>query len=358
MGLRTLVSLGYLHVLMQAEDWAFCREALRRHSRTFAIPIAMLTPLLERAITCSYLLCRIADTIEDTPDWGGDAKRQLYRALQDAVDGDCPASAFVTIVAGCEGGDPDERGLLLGLPAVLRVFGELPERMRQICRTGIGELIGGMMIYSRRREGPDGIRCVSSEGDLERYCYFVAGVIGGLLTEAFLEDLGEVADAAANAMRAHAEQFGAGLQMVNILRDLRVDLSRGVCFVPRTLLDAAGLSPKSLAEPTREPAVRAMLGTLFDRARTHLDSAFAYTLAIPASATAIRRFCLVPLWLAVATLELCRTDPGLLRSSQSVKLSRQRIGELINECLAACGDDAQLRESFALLDAASPVEAA
>jgi farnesyl-diphosphate farnesyltransferase len=71
---------------MQAEDWAFCRESLKRHSRTFAIPIAMLTPQLERAITCSYLLCRIADTVEDTAEWDTPTKRRLFRALQDCFE--------------------------------------------------------------------------------------------------------------------------------------------------------------------------------------------------------------------------------------------------------------------------------
>ncbi len=342
---------------MQVEDWAFCRESLQRHSRTFAIPIAMLTPELERAITCSYILCRIADTVEDTPDWATADKQRLFRALQDCFVEPRAEQVFVEHLGAMPGGDPSERALLQGLPRVMRVFRSLPKRLREPCTDGIVELIGGMMVYAYRRPGSDGVRCLTSSADLDRYCYFVAGVIGTLLTESFVAELADVGPRAATALRANAEQFGAGLQLVNILRDLSTDLQRRVCYVPRTSLAAEGLTPDQLCAPEHRGAARRVLLPLFERARGHLDAAFEYTLAIPATAPEVRRFCLVPLWLAVATLEMCRTDEALLSPGERVKLSRTRVVELINECVSACGDDARLREFYAALDA-PPVEAA
>jgi farnesyl-diphosphate farnesyltransferase len=343
---------------MFADDWTFCRDALERHSRTFAIPISLLPPPLEKTVTCAYLLCRIADTVEDTPEWDGAPKQGLYRALQDALQDETRCDEFCASVEGLSGGDPAERSLLLGLPRVLRVFAELPQALQEICRERVDELIGGMMIYSRRRAGADGVRCIESMPDLERYCYFVAGVIGRLLTEAFVFTLQDVPERQLRVLRATAEQFGAGLQMVNILRDLRADLQRGVCFVPRSLFDRAGIAPAQLCNPDHAHGVHGMLGELFVRARTHLDAAFEYTLAIPNAAPAIRNFCLVPLWLAVATLELCRSEPGLLTLETPVKLSRERVMELIKECVSASSDDRRLRESFELLDGFAPLGAA
>src|SRR5690606_22415300 len=43
----------------------FAREILPSASRTFAISIRMLPGVLGRAVLASYLICRIADTIED-----------------------------------------------------------------------------------------------------------------------------------------------------------------------------------------------------------------------------------------------------------------------------------------------------
>src|SRR5262249_44344187 len=49
------------------DDWAFCKQSLEAVSRTFSKPIAMLPAPLEAAVTCGYLLCRVADTVEDHP---------------------------------------------------------------------------------------------------------------------------------------------------------------------------------------------------------------------------------------------------------------------------------------------------
>jgi farnesyl-diphosphate farnesyltransferase len=343
---------------MFADDWTFCREALERHSRTFAIPIRLLPPPLEQAVTCSYLLCRIADTVEDTPEWESNQKQALYRLLQDAIDGESGCEAFCATVEGLPGGDPAERLLLLGLGRVLNALTDLPEGLLRVCRDRVGELIGGMMIFSRRRVGSDGLRCLDSMPDLERYCYFVAGVIGRLLTESFVFTLGDVPERSLRVLRATAEQFGAGLQLVNILRDLRADFQRGVCFVPRTSFERAGVTPMELCNPEHAADVHSLLGELFVKARAHLDAAFEYTLAIPVSAPAIRHFCLVPLWLAVATLELCRSNPALLTLETPVKLSRERVMELIQQCVSASSDERKLRESFRSLDGIAPLGAA
>src|SRR5690348_16028171 len=56
---------------------AFCRRMLPRVSRTFALNIPVLPAPLDIVVTVAYLLCRIADTIED--ESGADAAE---RALQ------------------------------------------------------------------------------------------------------------------------------------------------------------------------------------------------------------------------------------------------------------------------------------
>ena len=48
-------------------DARFQQWMLRRVSRTFALTIPQLPATLHRAVANAYLLCRIADTIEDDP---------------------------------------------------------------------------------------------------------------------------------------------------------------------------------------------------------------------------------------------------------------------------------------------------
>lgn len=334
----------------QKLDWGFCKQALQRYSRTFAVPISLLPDRLERLVTCAYLLCRIADTIEDTKEWPRAVRETLYRAFLDTLEGAAPED-FVRAVREA-GGAPEESELLLGIERVLRIFHEVPQPLRQICAAWVGELTRGMAIYSQRRPGPDGVHCLLSEADLQRYCFYVAGAIGHLLTEAFLSELPQLDLARTRVLRAEAERFGTGLQLVNILRDIRSDLERDACFIPRTTLLAVGLGPRDLADHSKERLARSALLPLFDVAQENLDGAFEYTLALPPEHAEIRNFCLVPLWLAVATLNLCRRDPRLLASSERVKLERSEVQRLVASAIALSRDDSALRREYQKLKAA------
>ena len=85
--------------------------------------------------------------------------------------------------------------------------------------------------------------------DLDSYCYYVAGVVGEMLTELFCGYSPAVA-AAAGALRDLAPSFGQGLQMTNILKDFWEDRSRGACWLPQEVfarhgVDLAQLTPQS-----------------------------------------------------------------------------------------------------------------
>src|SRR5689334_25416338 len=59
----------------------FCREILPAVSRTFSISIRLLPGELGAAIRCAYLICRIADTIEDERTFSAEEKASLFDAL-------------------------------------------------------------------------------------------------------------------------------------------------------------------------------------------------------------------------------------------------------------------------------------
>src|SRR5277367_391363 len=50
-----------------SSDEVYQDQILPHVSRTFALTIPQLPLRLRTAVTCAYLLCRIADTIEDEP---------------------------------------------------------------------------------------------------------------------------------------------------------------------------------------------------------------------------------------------------------------------------------------------------
>jgi phytoene/squalene synthetase/2-polyprenyl-6-methoxyphenol hydroxylase-like FAD-dependent oxidoreductase len=332
------------HVVPDADDWAYCRRSLNEVSRTFSIPIARLPERLGAAVTCSYLLCRVADTIEDHPGISLDRRDRLFALFLDVLNGSGDPRALADLVPPDGGVDPELR-LVRGLPAVMRVFRAQPRETQDRCASWMAEMARGMQLYAHRPAGPDGMTSLLTISDLERYCYFVAGTVGRFLTELFILEIGP-AQARADALRERAEPFGVGLQLVNIVKDVTDDHRRGICFVPQSVCSAQGLSASRLLEPAvRERAHRAV-APLFDLARERLDEGLAYTLAVPPSQTQIRLFCILPLCIAVRTLVVARGSDAVFDAQSPVKISRADLAKIVADGTAAAGDDAALRHQY------------
>ncbi len=330
------------------DHWAFCWQSLVAVSRTFSRPIEMLPAELRVATTCGYLLCRIADTIEDDGALPMARRDALFSALLDVLENGAPPERFTRLTDELRGRDA-EIELAANLDRVLGVFERLPATMQQVCVQWVGEMVRGMSLFGHRRQSSEGVVALTTLADLERYCYFVAGTVGQLLTGLFCAALPEIDAERAARMRRHAESFGLGLQMVNIIKDQTDDLERGWCFIPRTLWEAQGLRPAEMVESNHRAQAHAAVAPVFERARALLDDALEYTLAIPASATGVRLFCLLPLWMAARTLVHAEGNDAMFQPGQPVKISRDEVMNLIGAASANVGDDAALRAHYAAL---------
>src|SRR3954463_12750018 len=79
---------------MTEADWAYCEQALIDVSRTFSKPIELLPPPLRVALTCGYLLCRVADTVEDHEQLGSREREALLSAFIAVLDGEQSPESF------------------------------------------------------------------------------------------------------------------------------------------------------------------------------------------------------------------------------------------------------------------------
>jgi len=332
-------------------SWTFCDTLLGEVSRTFAIPIRALRPELRRAVTIGYLLCRIVDTVEDEADMPADLRDGLYDAFLKVLRGQATAPHFTEgfeQAVRCEPELPDH-ALSLGLHHVMAVFDTLPPNHQASLRAWVEEMAHGMRLYSHRRPGPDGLTALLTLGDLERYCYFVAGTVGHLLTELFLDTLTDCSAERQRALKANAEAFGLGLQLTNILKDITDDRAREVSFIPRDVCDAAEIAVGDLLASDQRSRAHAALVPVFERASEALDGAFAYSIAIPPEARDVRLFCLLPLWMAVATLEHARDNDAQFDPGRPVKIDRQTVAEVIRVCTSMAADDDALRAGYVAL---------
>lgn len=334
-------------------DWEYCKEALGEVSRTFARPIALLGGELEVVVSLGYLLCRVADTVEDHTAVRSEERDRLFGLFLGVLERGEDAGEFARAFEQIPGQDA-ELDLARNLPRVMRVFASLSEPMQDATVRWVSEMARGMSLYTHRRAGQDGLVALETVQDLERYCYYVAGTVGHFLTDVFLLKLGDQASPElALALRKDAEDFAAGLQLVNILKDVTDDRARGWSFVPRTATADRGLSVLELVDPAQRNVAHAAVSPLFDIARSKLEGALRYTLTIPAGQTGMRLFCLLPLWMAARTLVVARGNDAMFNPTTPVKISREEVESIVAECVQHAGDDAYLRSRWAQLWAAS-----
>ncbi len=333
----------------EGDDWVYCREALVAVSRTFSKPIQMLPAELERAVTCGYLLCRIADTIEDHPNVPRAQKDMLFGRLLEILERGAPPRGLSLAFEDIEGDDA-ELSLARSMPRVMRVFWSLPEAMQSIVSRWVAEMSRGMSLYTHREPGEDGFVALYTTEDLERYCYYVAGTVGHMLTELFAHALGDRLSKAERAeLRHHSESFGAGLQLVNILKDVTDDRQRRWSFVPRSACERAGISIETLTEPSVRHKAHLAVAPLLDIAEDKLERALRYALLLPKEQRGMRLFCLLPLWMAALTLVHARGNDAMFTEGEEVKISRKAVERVIAECMQHVSDDDALRARYRAL---------
>ena len=303
----------------------FGRELLPAVSRTFALSIRVLPGTLGRAVLAAYLLCRIADTLEDEPTLPAASKAQLLDELARCFDDPTLADAFPRLVANLTGHAAHVR-LTQHADLVFVLHRSLPIATQIHVRRWVGEMIGGMrkfvLLY------PHGIRIQSVE-EYREYCYYVAGTVGYLLTDLWHEHVPSVGDRQYAVLREKCRAFAEALQTVNILKDVATDAEQeNSIYIPEDLLRQHGSSHATILSPERLLGTRQALATLVQLAWHDLEGARSYLLLIPRRAVPIRLFCVLPLLFAYATLrDLTRTPQSLARR-EVVKISRREVKSL------------------------------
>jgi farnesyl-diphosphate farnesyltransferase len=322
------------------EALAFAEFALNRVSRTFALNIKVLPRPLRDQVLHAYLYCRMADTIEDDPALPPSEKRLLLNAFAGLFNSpDADFAAFPPLLPDSWRHSEDwEKILLARAPVVLGAFRAFPAEPRAAIARCVTEMCAGMADFAANKK-------IETVDRLDRYCYYVAGTVGIMLCDLFI-DFAKIPAARAARMRALCVSFGLGLQLTNILKDLRDDSERGVSWLPADLLAAEGLTPSVFFLPANRAAARRVCARLFDKTRAHLEEALEYTCVIPRFQRRLRLFCLWPLFMAAETLALLANNTDALLDGVRVKITRARVARILLRTRFLYLSNALLRNEF------------
>jgi len=176
-----------------------CEQVTRTQARNFSYGIRLLPGDKRRALSAVYALARRVDDI-------GDGTLPAADKLAALADARSQVAAVGERGAAAAGGDP-----------VLVALADAAGRFA-IPLGAFGDLIDGCEADVR------GV-AYSTFGELEHYCRCVAGSIGRL-------SLGVFGTSSMSRAAPLADDLGVALQLTNILRDIREDLSNGRVYLP------------------------------------------------------------------------------------------------------------------------------
>ncbi|MBD3225040.1 MAG: hypothetical protein GF313_09950 [Caldithrix sp.] len=303
----------------------YCLNVLPQVSRTFAPTIRLLPKGLNVPVTVAYLLCRIADTIEDSADLSLEQKRiflngymQLFENInQNNLD------TFMDMISVIPKQTPDEN-LAHNLERVWAVYTSFSETTRKHIGRWVVEMSKGMHKYAQSTRKKR-FTFLKTMQELDEYTYYVAGTVGYLLTELFSHYSKKITPPLKGRLELFAESFGKGLQLVNIIRDMSTDIRRGQSYIPDELLRKYKLSRETIYEKDYQDQVQEMFNELIISAVKHLDKALNYIVLIPKNESRIRLFCMLPLFWAMRTLQKIQENTLALLNSDKIKIPRTTI---------------------------------
>lgn len=325
-------------------DEDFQSAMLQGVSRTFALTIPQLPPALCRVVSNAYLLCRIVDTIEDEPVLSAAQKAYFCQQFLKTLRGEGAAERFSRQLGASLSSQttPAEHELIRNIPRVIRITRSFSEAQREALERCVGTMAEGMGQFQLRGE-KHGLQSLE---DLNQYCYYVAGVVGQMLTSLFCLCSAQIAKNH-DTLMALSVSFGQGLQMTNILKDVWEDYQRGACWLPRKIFAEEGFDLGDVTKARNREEFERGVQRLIGIAHGHLRNALAYTLLIPKQETGIRNFCLWAIGLAVLTLRKINNRLDYTAGSQ-VKISRLSVQATILATRLTLQNDALLKLLFDL----------
>ncbi len=284
----------------------FYQRHLDRVSRSFAYCIARLNGELRDWVGLSYLMCRILDTIEDSKWFSAKQQEMIFNQFELFITRPFDKSLHQSWIQNFSQKLPEGERLLIESSAVcFEDFQNLPAMVREKLQRTLLNMKKGMLYFIKKNSAQGGLR-LKTLCEVNQYCFFVAGIVGELLT-GLLGDFrkGQAAGLATIQttvpLTANAYHFGLFLQKINLLKDQQQDEKDGRFLVPSRI-------------------------ELQESLLNNANGAFAYLESIPVNEKGYRLFCAWSLFLGLSSL------PWINKSF--ILVNAQKIAEKIPKLVA------------------------
>lgn len=289
------------------------RDVLKGVSRSFYLSLRLPPAPMRRPAGIAYLLARTSDTIADSATIPAAERLGLLEDFSSQVSGAGDARPFPSDLINATP-DPREKLLLECHGGILAALQGLGNGAVPLIREVLGTIISGQKLDLARFGNPGKLTALSTSAELDDYTWRVAGCVGAFWTKLGFETLGEnFSKSDSVSLLADGIEYGKGLQLVNVLRDLPKDLGDGRCYLP-------------VSDPTDRSELMAAFSKWRETACGKMASGLRYAAALRSKR--LRVASALPAMLGLETLKLL--DGADFADLQAgIKVPRRRVYSLM-----------------------------
>ena len=312
---------------------------LRSVSRSFYLSIRFLPRKLRDPVALAYLLARATDTIADTTDVDAAIRLTELSRLAALIQGENVAESFVDFAT--RQSNPAERALIEAVPHCLAWLRTIAPDERDEISKVLAQINEGQSLDVQRFADAKRVVALETAADLDRYTYLVAGCVGEFWTNICFLHVAEFSTKQREEMVRLGVQYGKGLQLINILRDLGGDIASGRCYLPAQELQSLGVMPHDLSRDGAR--AQPVVARWRERAEQGIAAGVEYACAI--RPWRVRLATALPALIGARTLALIR-DAGAEIFDMKIKVQRTEVRRILLSMVATLASASAIRAMF------------
>lgn len=275
-----------------------CYKYLNQTSRSFAAVIEALDGEMRHAVCIFYLVLRALDTVEDDMTISVEKKIPLLHNFHSFLYE--PEWRYM------ESKEKD-RQVLEDFPTISLEFRNLAEKYQTVIADICRKMGMGMAEFLEKH--------VTSEQEWDKYCHYVAGLVGIGLSRLF--SASEFEDPLVGEDVERANSMGLFLQKTNIIRDYLEDQREGREFWPQEVWSRYVKKLGDFAKPENIDVAVQCLNELITNALHHIPDVITYLSRLRNQS--VFNFCAIPQVMAIATLAACYNNQQVFKGVVKIR---------------------------------------
>jgi farnesyl-diphosphate farnesyltransferase len=304
------------------------KPIIKKVSRSFYLSLKILPKKIRNTITLAYLLARAADTIADTQIYDSIKRKKWLEFVKKEIDQPYHQSSKLwNEFQNDQTGNtdiPQEKALLDFLPHLTGVLPHYKNPDQAHIRNVVVHLISGMEKNISYFHSSSEIISFKSKSEINEYCYDAAGVVGKFWTQILFQYYQKKIKANSEQMEKLGIDFGNGLQMINILKDMRGDLKNHRGYLPKDFLNQHQINTEELINPNSKTN-KIILDNYLPENIEKLSSGQKYLTKLPKTPIGLRLAVILPLWIGLETLYQLKLNANFLEENSVTKIKRSKV---------------------------------